>query len=172
MNFSFQHNGTTYTVTLESQPDGTYTAAVNGHAAQVAASQLSEGVWALTLDGTRRVTVYTAFENPHTQLVASGAAVYRLTTGDGAPRRRGSKRSGEDRLTAKMPGQVIDVLVNVGDQVVQGQTLVVLEAMKMEIRIAAPHEGTISHVFVRAGDVVEREQQLLDIQQNTDKETE
>ena len=46
-------------------------------------------------------------------------------------------------LTAPMPGTVVKVLVNEGDEVEEGQTLLVLEAMKMEQSVAAPHAGTV-----------------------------
>ena len=47
------------------------------------------------------------------------------------------------------------------DAVLAGQPLIILEAMKMEIRVAAPTGGTVREVLVKKGDVVEREQQLL-----------
>jgi biotin carboxyl carrier protein len=62
-----------------------------------------------------------------------------------------------------MPGQVLDVLVRVGDVVEQGQTLVLLEAMKMELRITAPQAGTISGVFCQAGETVDRGQRLVEM---------
>ncbi|MCB9457792.1 MAG: biotin/lipoyl-binding protein [Anaerolineaceae bacterium] len=62
-----------------------------------------------------------------------------------------------------MPGQVVNVLVAVGDSVTRGQTLVVLEAMKMEIRVAAPGDGTVRRLLVAQGDVVERGQLLLEV---------
>ncbi len=46
-------------------------------------------------------------------------------------------------LTAPMPGTVVKVLVNEGDEVEEGQTILVLEAMKMEQSMAAPHAGTV-----------------------------
>lgn len=76
--------------------------------------------------------------------------------------RRKSAQAGGD-LTAQMPGQVVDVLVQAGQSVERGQTLVILEAMKMEIRVAAPSDGIVRQVLVAAGDVVERGQRLVEI---------
>jgi propionyl-CoA carboxylase alpha chain len=59
-------------------------------------------------------------------------------------------------LHAPMPGKVVSVEVAVGDAVKKGQTLVVLEAMKMEHAIGSPEDGTVSAVEVKAGDQVER----------------
>ena len=58
-------------------------------------------------------------------------------------------------LTAPMPGAVVRVLVEVGTSVVVGQTLVVLEAMKMEHAVHAPHAGVVTEVLVQAGQQVE-----------------
>ena len=66
-------------------------------------------------------------------------------------------------LEAAMPGQVRDVLVKVGDAVVLGQALALLEAMKMEIRVAAPHAGTVRRVLIEKGQVVERGQLLFEL---------
>lgn len=71
---------------------------------------------------------------------------------------------GGESLTANMHGQVVAVLVREGDRVERGQTLVILEAMKMELRIAAPHAGRIKLVACKAGDVVERGRALVEIE--------
>jgi biotin carboxyl carrier protein len=55
-----------------------------------------------------------------------------------------------------MPGSVVSVDVAVGDTVRKGQTLVVLEAMKMEHPIGSPEEGVVSEIRVSAGEQVER----------------
>lgn len=52
----------------------------------------------------------------------------------------------------------------VGDHVVQGQAMLVLEAMKMEIRVQAPRVGRVAVVAVQVGESVEREQMLLEIE--------
>lgn len=54
-----------------------------------------------------------------------------------------------------MPGRVVAVAAAPGDRVAKGQALVVLEAMKMEHTVAAPADGGVSEVRVRAGDQVE-----------------
>jgi biotin carboxyl carrier protein len=59
---------------------------------------------------------------------------------------------------------VREVLVAEGDTVQRGQTLVILEAMKMEIRVAAPGDGQVRRLLVRQGDVVERGQRLVEIE--------
>lgn len=57
-------------------------------------------------------------------------------------------------VTAPMPGSILDVLVKVGDQVSAGDTVVKLEAMKMENDLQAPLAGVVQEVRVNKGDNV------------------
>ena len=68
------------------------------------------------------------------------------------------------RLTAPMPGKIIQVHVKKGARVTAGQALLVIEAMKMEHTIAAPADGTITAVNYAVGDQVEEGADLLDFE--------
>ncbi|MFH9680634.1 ATP-binding protein [Streptomyces globisporus] len=72
----------------------------------------------------------------------------------------GAGRSGADTLAAPMPGTVTVVKVAVGDEVEAGQSLLVVEAMKMEHVISAPHAGTVTELDVSAGATVAMDQVL------------
>ncbi|MFD5346542.1 acetyl-CoA carboxylase biotin carboxylase subunit [Streptomyces anulatus] len=72
----------------------------------------------------------------------------------------GAGRSGADTLAAPMPGTVTVVKVAVGDAVEAGQSLLVVEAMKMEHVISAPHAGTVTELDVTAGATVAMDQIL------------
>lgn len=65
------------------------------------------------------------------------------------------------QIVAPMPGQVRAVNVSEGDLVTRGQTLLLIEAMKMEIRVQAPADGVVQALRVRQGQTVEREQVLI-----------
>lgn len=58
-------------------------------------------------------------------------------------------------IVSPMPGSILDVRVNAGDTVAEGQVIVMLEAMKMEIEIKAETAGVVSAVNVKKGDMVE-----------------
>ncbi|MER5809624.1 acetyl/propionyl/methylcrotonyl-CoA carboxylase subunit alpha [Streptomyces sp. NPDC002033] len=73
---------------------------------------------------------------------------------------RGGTRTGADTLSAPMPGTVTVVKVAVGDEVVAGQSLLVVEAMKMEHVISAPHSGTVTELDVFPGTTVAMDQVL------------
>ncbi|WP_251014970.1 biotin carboxylase N-terminal domain-containing protein [Streptomyces sp. ISL-99] len=72
----------------------------------------------------------------------------------------GGARSGVDTLAAPMPGTVTVVKVAVGDHVDAGQSLLVVEAMKMEHVISAPHAGTVTELDVTPGSTVAMDQVL------------
>ncbi|MFI2374229.1 acetyl/propionyl/methylcrotonyl-CoA carboxylase subunit alpha [Streptomyces sp. NPDC018964] len=69
-------------------------------------------------------------------------------------------QAGADSLTAPMPGTVTVVKVAVGDEVAAGQSLLVVEAMKMEHVISAPHAGTVTELDVAPGTTVAMDQVL------------
>lgn len=63
--------------------------------------------------------------------------------------------AGGQRVNAPMPGTILDVRVQAGQQVKRGQILVVLEAMKMENEILAPCDGKVTSLCVNKGDSVD-----------------
>ncbi|MFF4328571.1 biotin carboxylase N-terminal domain-containing protein [Streptomyces sp. NPDC001591] len=82
----------------------------------------------------------------------------------------GSGRAGADTLAAPMPGTVTVVKVAVGDKVAAGQSLLVVEAMKMEHVISAPHAGTVTELDVTPGSTVAMDQVLAVITPDAEEE--
>ncbi|MEX2570751.1 MAG: acetyl-CoA carboxylase biotin carboxyl carrier protein subunit [Gemmatimonadota bacterium] len=73
----------------------------------------------------------------------------------------GAETETDKVIAAPMPGLVVRVEVEVGQRVVAGQGLVVVEAMKMENELKAPSDGTVASIQVAAGDAVEKSAVLL-----------
>ncbi|MCX5013830.1 ATP-grasp domain-containing protein [Streptomyces sp. NBC_00555] len=82
----------------------------------------------------------------------------------------GASRGGADTLAAPMPGTVTVVKVAVGDKVAAGQSLLVVEAMKMEHVISAPHAGTVTELDVTPGATVAMDQVLAVVTPETEEE--
>ncbi len=79
---------------------------------------------------------------------------------------QGAGGSGDEGgMTAPMPGKILEILCNVGDQVETGQTLIVMEAMKMEHRIAANGPGEIVVIHHGVGEQVDAGAVLIDIEE-------
>lgn len=161
MIYIYQHDKNSYSVELVPQPDGTFRAVINGREHTVQTRSLPEGGWRLTIDGQSH-TVHTAAHADRRYVQVDNRA-YTLSVPGTNMRRRTAAHSGD--LTAQMPGQVTAVLVQVGEQVERGQTLLVMEAMKMEMRIAAPTSGTVIRLLVESGAVVERGQLLAEVEE-------
>ena len=109
----------------------------------------------------KRVIAYISSDNAKRWVTVNGQT-FVLTKSSGA-RKGGHSHHAAGELTAPMPGQVRAVNVSEGDAVTKGQTLLVLEAMKMEIRIHAPRDGVVKKLFVKQDQTVEREQILIEI---------
>ncbi len=73
----------------------------------------------------------------------------------------GARGSGDDKVVAPIPAKVTQVLVRAGDAVNKGVPLIVLEAMKMEITLTAPRDGTIDVIRYVVGDMVEEGTELI-----------
>jgi acetyl/propionyl-CoA carboxylase alpha subunit len=73
----------------------------------------------------------------------------------------GAVQSGEYQLKAPMPGLIVSVPVEEGQEIQSGDDLIILESMKMQNELKAPRDGTVSRVRVKAGDNVDQNQVLL-----------
>jgi biotin carboxyl carrier protein len=71
--------------------------------------------------------------------------------------------SGEYHLRAPMPGMVVSIPVQNGQEIEKGQVLVILESMKMQNELKSPRAGMISRVLVKSGENVEQRQTLLSV---------
>jgi 3-methylcrotonyl-CoA carboxylase alpha subunit len=72
----------------------------------------------------------------------------------------------QDRLCAPMPGKIIAIHAAAGQAVRRGQVLVIMEAMKMEHTIVAPHDGTVDQVRYRIGEAVEEGAMLVSLRES------
>jgi len=117
----------------------------------------------LCVDGQWR-RVYAARQRDRTYVWLDGD-VWTLDKPD--PRQRSAQPlASSGALEAAMPGRVLDVLVAEGYAVKRGATLVLLEAMKMELRIQAATDGQVIRIHVKPGAVVERGQLLVEVDES------
>jgi biotin carboxyl carrier protein len=123
--------------------------------------QAGDGKLELLIDG-RQVTAYVSPDSAKRWVTVNGQTLL-LVKSSGARPRGAAHSHAAGELTAPMPGQVRAVNVSEGEPVTKGQTLLLLEAMKMEIRVQAPRGGVVKRLFVRQGQSVEREQMLIEI---------
>jgi 3-methylcrotonyl-CoA carboxylase alpha subunit len=127
-----------------------------------AAERGSGGRLSMTLDGVRRSL--RVLEHDAELAVFLDGESWHFAAVDPLAPPAGSDIAG-GRLTAPMPGRVIQLLVAAGETVRQGQAMMVIEAMKMEHTIAAPRDGVVAAVHYAAGDPVEEGAELIALAQ-------
>jgi acetyl/propionyl-CoA carboxylase alpha subunit len=157
---SFRVGDQIHTLELQKNPVG-YRATLGERTYDVVVVKAESGEFHLQIDG-QPLTVYWAAAGPQ-RWVSLGGNTYFLDKRASLAVGRPGDLGEEKTLRAPMPGQVRAVEVAAGDFAEKGQTLVLLEAMKMEIRIQAPSAGRIGRVLVKFGETVEREQILVEI---------
>jgi len=74
-----------------------------------------------------------------------------------------SKKDSQGLIMAPMPGKILDIAVSEGDEVEEGEAILILEAMKMENELKAGMTGVIHSIQVKKGESVEKNQILLEI---------
>jgi biotin carboxyl carrier protein len=147
--------------TLELNPSGeNYLTSMDEKTVSVQVLRAENGRMDLLIDG-QPVTAYVSSDMAKRWVTINGHTSM-LTKTSGA--KQGVRHDHAGGLIAPMPGQVRSVSVGVGDAVKKGQTLAVIEAMKMEIRIQALKDGTVKIVHVKQGQTVEREQILIEME--------
>jgi biotin carboxyl carrier protein len=136
---------------------------------------LGGGQWRVLSDG-KAVHLWAAGSRDNLWVYYDGV-VYRPSTGEGSGRpelaegrlriggARGARQQRDDlaSLSAPMPATVRAVLVTPGQSVVRGETVVILEAMKMELPVRAPHDGVVKDVGCRPGELVQPGVPLVEI---------
>jgi biotin carboxyl carrier protein len=127
-------------------------------------TRIAPGAYRVEQDGRAEV-VYVAGP-PADRWAFSNGRVFHgaLRTAGSAPPRRTAAGGGAQALNAPMPATVLKVLVSPGDAVKKGDTVLVLEAMKMELPVRALADGTVVAVHCRERELVQPETVLVELQ--------
>jgi biotin carboxyl carrier protein len=146
---------------LEINPSGHgYSASIDDKTVSIQVLHTEDGRIDLLVDGQRLVARVSSDGAKRWVTIDGHTTVLTKTSGA----RKGPRGEHAGGLAAPMPGVVRSVSVDVGEAVHKGQTLLIIEAMKMEIRIQAPKDGRVKMLHVKQGQTVEREQILIEVQ--------
>ena len=143
--YNFRINGHDYQVDVNSVEGGIADVTVNGTDYKV---ELADAVPAPAQQAVRPAPQATFTAAPTPQATAPAAQTAAQTATASAPQGKG------EVVTAPLPGVILDIKVKVGDAVKAGQTVAVLEAMKMENEIESTASGTVTAVNAGRGDSV------------------
>ncbi|MBM3217866.1 MAG: biotin/lipoyl-binding protein [Candidatus Rokubacteria bacterium] len=156
MNFVLTSGSRTHRVTV-TQENGRYRVTVDDHAWDVDARLTAQGIFSLLIDGVSHVA--DVDDHAGVCVVDVGGETYSIEVEEQTRyiiRTRGGAAGGAGGQTVKapLPGKITYVSVRAGDAVAAGQSLVVIEAMKMENELKATAAGTVREVRVAAGQAV------------------
>ena len=128
--------------------DGTFSILESGH---------SYNIELVPHNQPKKYTAYTLYQDYDVEIIDAEAR-YLLD--------RGSKSfaSAEKKISSPMPGKVVKVFVSEGDVVKEGETAVVISAMKMESEYKIPMDGMVKKVNVKDGDTIEGNQILIELE--------
>jgi biotin carboxyl carrier protein len=118
--------------------------------------------WFLVDDGDARSRVAMAADASGTWLFADGQVTFVANEAERSGGRKKSRGSGD--VMSPMPATVVTINATPGQSVNEGDTLIVLEAMKMELPIKAPRTGVVKAVHCAKGDLVQPGVNLLEIE--------
>lgn len=125
-------------------------------------TRIGDGVYRVVLDGRSEI-VYVAGARGDRWVFWDGH-VFRGSFGDEAPSSSPKiRRDAHQALSAPMPATVIKVLADVGATVKKGETLIILEAMKMELPLRASTDATVTAVHCREGELVQADTVLIEL---------
>ena len=162
MKHTFTLAGKTHELDLIATPDG-YRVAYQGSEHTLTGIETSSEWIRFHLNGAAHTLAVASDRGTH--WVAFDGRMYQLKR---QTRSRHAHHAGEDNpegiLHAPMPGQIRAVHVNPGDRVTKGQTLLLLEAMKMENELQAPKDGTVKSISSEPGKAVDGGALLLVIE--------
>jgi len=127
----------------------------------VGITRIADGEYVIEVSG-RRERVYVAGP-AHDHWAFWNGHVYHVSVATPAARSRRERHAGTQVITAPMPATVIKVLVSEGEVVKKGDTIVVLEAMKMELPIRATGDAVVTAVRCAPGDLVQPDVTLFEL---------
>jgi biotin carboxyl carrier protein len=140
-------DGKIYKVDLMHTADGTFSILEGGH---------SYNIELVPRPDAKKYTAYTLYQSYDIEVIDAEARYLLNRNGNGF-------NSDENTIFSPMPGKVVKVLVNEGDKVKEGETVIIISAMKMESEYKAPKDGTIKKINVKSEDTIEGNQVLIEL---------
>jgi biotin carboxyl carrier protein len=165
MDFEFLLDGTLQVISLEKK-DGRLVIRRGETVLEADVQTLADGTVSF-LVGERVYLAHLGRDETRTLVSIRGETVVVRPPGQEARRPGRGEEAGPGGISlirAPMPGKVIKISVAEGEAVRKNQTLAIVEAMKMENEIKAPHEAKVRRIFVAPGDLVDSDKPLIELE--------
>lgn len=141
-------DGKIYDVDLMHTADGTFSILQGGH---------SYNIELVPESNSKKYSAYTLYDTFDVEVIDAEARYLRNRNANGTA-------SAESKISSPMPGKVVKVLVSEGDPVKEGDTVIIISAMKMESEYKAPRDGIIKKVYVKNEDTLDSNQTLIELE--------
>lgn len=146
---------------MESSGDGKMVATINGKEHSIKIVGLKNSILEFILDNSYRTAKILEFGSSHIKLLMNGEQIIlkkhsKLTEILEKSMALGGSLSGENKLLSQIPGRVVSIMVKAGDPIKKGDSVIVLESMKMQVAVKAHKDGQIRDTKVKIGDTVSR----------------
>lgn len=141
-------DGKIYDVDLMHTADGTFSILEGGH---------SYNIELVPHQDSKKYTAYTLYQSYELDVIDAEARYLKNRGANGFD-------SKENTIFSPMPGKVVNVLVKEGDKIEEGETAIIISAMKMESEYKAPKAGIVKKVNVKNGDTIEGNQVLIELE--------
>jgi len=146
---------------LESTGNGKIIATINGKEHSIKIIGLQNSIMEFILDNSYRTAKILQFDSSRIKMLINGEQIIlkkhsKLTEILEKSIVLGGSSSGENKLLSQIPGRVVSIILRAGDQINKGDSIIVLESMKMQVAVKAHKDGQIRDIKVNVGDTVSR----------------
>lgn len=159
--FLYQSGEENRRVTFISKPDY-LTAELDGKCYDVSCQRISDSQLELIIDREKTDIIYAATSAAHISIVTPSRSYTLTNIAGGLP--SGMDAGGGGTVRAPMHGQLLEIIVSVGDSVKKGDKIAVLEAMKMQHEILAEIDGKVTDIAAKAGTQIAADDLILEIE--------
>lgn len=141
--------------------NGKMVATINGKEHSIKIVGLKNSILEFILDNSYKTAKILEFGSSHIKLLMNGEQIIlkkhsKLTEILEKSMALGGSSSGENKLLSQIPGRVVSIMVKAGDQIKKGDSVIVLESMKMQVAVKAHKDGQVRDTKVKIGDTVSR----------------
>jgi biotin carboxyl carrier protein len=131
--------------------------------------EVEEGVYSILYNGHSYNVELIQGENSKKYIVNTFAKTFNLEVIDAESkyirnRNQGMEMEGANQIASPMPGKIVKIPVQVGDVVISGQTVIVVEAMKMQSEFKVTGDKIVQAILVKEGDTVEAHQVMIKLE--------
>ncbi len=160
MDMAYKFGERIYEVSVD-KGSGSFIVKIDGHLYRVDAEEVRQGYYTITFRGHTHKLVVS--QEADRRMVFMDGEVYQLNKTEGRREHKVDEPQGD--LKSPIAGKVVKVQFKVGDTVEKGQTIIIMEAMKMEYEVKAPQAGTIKKINFEEGAQVETGEVLVEMEE-------